>query len=1079
MKQICKRLSVIFLALTIISGSVLTTGIVVNADTYKEIFREDFNSYEKEEGPNNVVAMTAKGWTVPNDNQPYMSNSQAKRNTGTAYKVPQGAGSNLCVAYAKNASQWTDYSVQATMTFLASDDATNTTKAGITGRQYKVDNNVGYDLLVLKSKVSDAGATIQLRCDKKVLEETTIESLPNDVAFTLKLEFRGTKLYGYLNNKLMVSKDTADDEVKYASGWAGIRKPDSNGMGVLYDDFIVSEIVPGTYPEGYLYHTNFEEAVLAEAEDPFGAIGFISTSKNKIENKEVQLAAGGRAYLTKVVGSLDWEDYTVEAKVQIIKNESDTATKGNAGIIARSSNENQDGYEFSMNYSGSTRKVTLTKRNGETSALGEEAYPFEFNKYYTLTMTVQGDNIMCYINDELVFDVEDKDAETYATGYAGFRSTGQTADKGYLNGKIDDFSVRTYQAPEVVYPDGYFYFNDFETNARLKNEGWYSDNGVKADGVYTIDAKTYNYLTGVKDSSSWTDYVVEADVMIIDDGTTSQYAAIAGRTTNKTNEGYELRLIKEDTGNTVLRLYKRGISSGKINDKVNKVNVTWEEGKMNQLKMVFKGADIYCYYNGEIVFEITDNDNPYLTGYAGIHAATGTAKSSYDNFAVREIQPTDYPADAVYPDGYLYYNDFSALRAMNKEGWRSAGDKINGAYVLEGGKYNYLTNVEGSKEWADYVVEAEVILYDNGEVPQYTAIGARSKNLNKEGYEFRLIKQDDGNTVVRLYKRGIDSGKINDKVNKINVSVIPNEKHNMKMVVEGATITCYFDGVKMFEVTDKNDPYLTGYAGVHSADGDADSSFEYFAVRQIGAEDVVKDAVIQKQDGDIWFFDNFLGEESMTERGWNSDKVAIRNGAALITTRVVADKIQGADKWTDYEVSAIVYVDKEAGMTSETASSGAAAVVARSLSSTTGYEFGIISSPTATSYLRLLDRKTGVNLAEDKTTKITAGEHELRMVCIGKEIYCYFDESLVFAVQSDSATAGYAGMRASNFNTYYKDFTVRKARPITTTILPSGPVSPVTGDIGMNGAVIYAAALVLSLSMIGLVVTATYSRKRR
>lgn len=109
---------------------------------------------------------------------------------------------------------------------------------------------------------------------------------------------------------------------------------------------------------------------------------------------------------------------------------------------------------------------------------------------------------------------------------------------------------------------------------------------------------------------------------------------------------------------------------------------------------------------------------------------------------------------------------------------------------------------------------------------------------------------------------------------------------------------------------------------MHSADGDADSSFEYFAVRQIGAADIVKDAVIKKQDGDIWFYDNFMGEESMTERGWSTDKVAIRNGSALITTRVVADKIQDADKWTDYEVSAIVYVDKEAGIHG-TATSGA------------------------------------------------------------------------------------------------------------------------------------------------------------
>ena len=719
MKQICKRLSVVFLALSIISGSVLTTGIIVNADTYKEIFREDFNSYKKDGTDTaNATAMKDKGWTAPNDTQPYMSKSQGNRNTGKAYKVPQGAGSNICVAYAPKATQWTDYSVQATMTFLSSDTATGTTKAGISGRQYAVANNSGYDLLVLKNEVSDTGATIQLRRDKEeILDDAIITELKNDVPFTLRLEFRGTKLYGYLNNELVVSEDTDGDEVKYTSGWAGIRKPDSNGMGVLYDDFIVSEIIPGTYPEGYLYHTNFEEAALAEAEDPFGAIGFISTSKNKIENKEVQLAAGGRAYLTKVVGSLDWEDYTVEAEVQIIKNENDTATKGNAGIIARSSNENQDGYEFSMNYSGSTKKVTLTKRNGETSDLGTMPYEFEFNKYYTLRMTVQGNNIMCYIEDELVIDVEDKDAVTYATGYAGFRSTGKTADEGYLNGKIDDFTVKTYQAPEVVYPDGYFYFNDFKSNARLKNEGWRSDNGTKADGVYTLDGSSHNYLTGVKDSDTWTDYVVEAEVMINDDGTLPQYAGIVGRATDARTDGYELILVKEDSGNTVVRLYKRGVSSGKINDKVNKVNVTWEPGKMNTLKLVLKGADIYCYYNDEIVFEVTDED-PYFTGYAGVISAQGTAKSTYDNYAVREIQPTDYPADAVYPQGYLYYNDFSALRALNKEGWRSTGTKTNSAYLLEGGKFNYLTNVEGSKEWADYVVEADVTLYDNGKVPQ-------------------------------------------------------------------------------------------------------------------------------------------------------------------------------------------------------------------------------------------------------------------------------------------------------------------------------------------------------------------------
>ena len=65
MKQICKRLSVIFLALTIVSGSVLTTGIIVNADTYKVLFSDDFEDYAKNtSGAANKNAMIANGWDV-------------------------------------------------------------------------------------------------------------------------------------------------------------------------------------------------------------------------------------------------------------------------------------------------------------------------------------------------------------------------------------------------------------------------------------------------------------------------------------------------------------------------------------------------------------------------------------------------------------------------------------------------------------------------------------------------------------------------------------------------------------------------------------------------------------------------------------------------------------------------------------------------------------------------------------------------------------------------------------------------------------------------------------------------------
>ncbi len=1062
MKQICKRLSVIFLALTIISGSVLTTGLVVNADTYKAVFSDDFESYidaGPEGGTANKKAMVANGWDVD-------TNGKGNYNTGSSFQVPYGKTISMGTSNVASTKELDDYSVAAKMTFVSTSSSSGATYAGLSGRLTSTTHNTGYDLIMMKTKPSDAGATLRLRYDAEKLIDVTIPTLSNDTPFELKLEFRGAIIYGYLNNEAVLSYDTASDSAKSAKGWAGVRKVSTQGMDVVYDDFVVSEIVPSTYPTGYLYYNNFDQDSTQEE------AGFYGSKTNTIKDGTFNMGGGTYGYLREVVDALYWEDYTVEADAMIVKTSTDTATKGYAGIVARSTDGKNEGYEFRMVYNNGKTQVELAKRNGDPSDYGKYEIAFDLNTSYKMTMTVHGNNIMCWFGDTLVFDVEDTEAETYATGYAGLRATGNTSN---LKVKMDNFSVREYQAPVITYPDGYFYCNDFESNLRLKNEGWSKD-GTKKDGVYILNGSTYNYLTGVNGSKNWADYVVEADVMLNDDGTVPQYGGIVGRATGERTNGYELILVKETSGKTTVRLYKRGVVSGKINDLVNKTDVTLEPGKMNSLKMVLKGADITCYLNGELVFELTDNDSPYLKGYAGVISADGETKSTYDNYVVRKIQPTDLPTDADYPEGYLYYNDFSSARDLAKEGWYYSGTKKDGSYQINGSSHNYLTKIKDSDKWADYVVETNVVLHDNGTSPQYTAIAARAEGIRSKAYEMILIVEEDG-AMIRLYKRGVDSGKINDTVNKINVSVIPNEVHTMKMVVQGATISCYFDGVKVLEVTDKENPYMKGYAGVISATGSAKSSFDTFAVRKIGANDIVKDPVIKKQDGDVWFFDNFSGEESMTERGWNTDKVSIYDSAALVKSRVVIDGIQDSDTWTDYEVSAKVFIDKEAGIYNDN-TTGVGAICARSVSSTTGYEFGILASPTAASYLRLLNRATGENIVEDKKTPITAGEHTLRMVCIGDEIYCYMDDALVFAVKDKAAANGYAGMRASGYNVYYKDFTVRKARPVST-ILPSGPVSPATGDMVAHTAVMYFAAAILSLSVIGFVVTTFYSKKRQ
>ena len=69
-------------------------------------------------------------------------------------------------------------------------------------------------------------------------------------------------------------------------------------------------------------------------------------------------------------------------------------------------------------------------------------------------------------------------------------------------------------------------------------------------------------------------------------------------------------------------------------------------------------------------------------------------------------------------------------------------------------------------------------------------------------------------------------------------------------------------------------------------------------------------------------------------------------------------------------------------------------------------------------------------------------------------------------------------MRASGYNAYYQDFTVRKARPVST-IIPAGPVSPATGDLHVHITVMYFAAAVMSLSVLGLLATTLYTKKRK
>ena len=780
--------------------------------------------------------------------------------------------------------------------------------------------------------------------------------------------------------------------------------------------------------------------------------------------------------------SSNWENYAVECDVTFNAT-SQSVTSGDytwAYISGRETAAANSGYSIALGAmnDGKIRYVRLCK-DGKDVKSAEYDTGFEAKNYASadripagttvrVKLEFDGQSVTGYLNGTKVVSLTVGEGNVTA-GYAGLHTKFAPSETNQSNGtsvggvdvNFDNFIVS--QTVKIDYPEGCYYFSDFSSAYTLQQEGWVGS-GVKDSDALKLPAGGAAYLANASGASTWQDYIVEADAKIVSGTATEGYASIVARSTDTTKNGYEFRMVYSSEG-TSLVLYKRG---GR-NNPLATYHINFEVDTYHKLTMAVCENNIMCWFDDIWVFDYVDTDQPYLEGYTGIRSpgANTNLDSVYDNYAVRTyVEPT-----VTYPKGYLYYNDFALAKKLQRQGWHSNGNNADGTMVITGVAFNYLTNVENSVNWTDYVVEADVMLQGEGN----TSIVARSSDTSRDGYEYRLV--DDGTrTYLQLYKRGVSGGRINKEIYTMNISVIPGELNHMKMVVKGSNLICYFNGVKLFDVTDP-EAYLSGYTGVRSVAAATNSVYDNYVVREILDTDIVTTPTLQKPTGDIWFYDDFTGEDSFSDRGWNSDDVEVYNSAVKLSGRLVVDGIQEAKKWTDYEVEAQVYIDKAAGLLG-TSTIGWASVCARTVNSNTGYEFGIITPNDAIPYLRLYNRTTKENIAVDKTVPIHEGNHKLTMACMGNVITCYLDDALIFTAQDDSAQEGYAAIRSSGYPTYYNYFVVRTVTERFASLPETDRfVSPATGD-AFSG-VMTVSLIVFLASAVGMAGTILFYRKKR
>ena len=204
-----------------------------------------------------------------------------------------------------------------------------------------------------------------------------------------------------------------------------------------------------------------------------------------------------KATVKKILNSELTNNYTMEADVKIEK-----GGKNSTGIFTHASGVNNFHLFFIKEgqvglkrlYQGSSKKD-----------FGSKDYNIISDVWYRLKMVVQGHQIQCYVNDELVYDVtDDSDDESVYLGNCGVRSDKQDSC-------IDNVIVYDNQSGKV------YYENDFEdTTVEQLNVEWESPYGnpdiflkddiiTPAERTFTIDARVegINPLYGLGDYGAY------------------------------------------------------------------------------------------------------------------------------------------------------------------------------------------------------------------------------------------------------------------------------------------------------------------------------------------------------------------------------------------------------------------------------------------------------------------------------------------------------------------------------------------------------------------------------------------------
>lgn len=757
------------------------------------------------------------------------------------------------------------------------------------------------------------------------------------------------------------------------------------------------------------------------------------------------------AYLSEKKEAASWSDYSVEADMTITA--ADSTGKAVAGVSLRSdSNSWYGGYIMKLSYA--EKRVYLYSgkadgSNGLVTLAFADLETIELNKIYHLKLSVAGDNIECRLDGTKVLEytasaenMAEKSAKKNDAGYPG-----ALVNNGIV--VIDNFVVTAY---DVIYADIF----SSSSSADWKMSG----NGQIAAGTMNgKDGKTfYAHLSELEEAASWTDYSVEANVTIT--ATDANGRALAGIVLRSSeNSWYGGYMMKISYADKMAYLYS-GKADGS-NGLVLLASVALDTVELNKdyhLQLSAIGDNLIGYINGIKALEYTaDAENMTAKsakkndiGYPGVLVNNGVIL--IDNFAVKtEKAETSEPDPEIPGDTTAFYSDNFDGAELNAE-WKVSGNgQISGGTINgKDGKsfYAYLSEKEGATSWADYSVEADVIVNAADSTGKAVA-GVALRSSENSWYGGYIMKLSYADQKIYIYSAKADGTSALVNLTSVPFDIELNTTYRLKLIAVGDELAGYVDGVKTVQYTadtenmtaksaKKND---AGYPGLLVNNGDI--AFDNFVVKaetQIPTEPTPDPEPV---DPDALYVDRF--DVDGLSSVWGASENAQVNSGTLQGKEgksfyAYLSEKEGAASWADYSV--------EADMTVTAADSNDRAVAGIALRSLENSWYGgyiLKISYTDQKVYLYSARADGTNglvtLASAPMTIELNAVYHLRISAIGNRLTGYVDGVSVVSYEANEENmsakaakkndAGYPGVLVNNGSVTIDNFAVYPQRDTT------------------------------------------------